>query len=60
MTFGEFYKRFRMRYAEELLLSGRYKVGEIAGMLGFATADYFTAEFHKYTGKRPLEVKNRK
>ena len=60
MTFGEFYKRFRMRYAEKLLLSGRYKVGEIAGMLGFATADYFTAEFHKYTGRRPLEVKNRK
>jgi YesN/AraC family two-component response regulator len=60
MTFGEFYKRFRMRYAEKLLLSGRYKVGEIAGMLGFATADYFTAEFHRYTGRRPLEVKNRK
>lgn len=60
MTFGEFYKRFRMRYAEKLLLSGRYKVGEISRMLGFATADYFTAEFHKYTGKRPLEVKNRK
>ncbi|MCR4780141.1 MAG: helix-turn-helix domain-containing protein [Ruminiclostridium sp.] len=60
MTFGEFYKRFRMRYAVKLLLSGRYKVGEISRMLGFATADYFTAEFHKYTGKRPLEVKNRK
>ena len=60
MTFGEFYKRFRMRYAEKLLLSGRYKVGEISRMSGFATADYFTAEFHKYTGKRPLEVKNRK
>lgn len=60
MTFGEFYKRFRMLYAEKLLLSGRYKVGEISRMLGFATADYFTSEFRKYTGKRPLEVKNRK
>lgn len=60
LTFGEFYKRFRMLYAQKLLLSGRYKVGEISRMLGFSTADYFTAEFHRYTGKRPLEVKNRK
>ena len=60
MTFGEFYKRFRMIYAEKLLISGRYKVNEISGMLGFATPDYFTSEFRKYTGRRPLEVKKQK
>lgn len=60
MTFGAFYKRFRMIYAEKLLISGRYKVNEISGMLGFATPDYFTAEFRKYSGRRPLEVKKQK
>lgn len=57
MTFGEFYKRFRMKCAEKLLAEGRYKVNEVSAMLGFATADYFTAEFRKYSGKRPLEVR---
>ena len=57
ITFGEFYKRFRMKYAEKLLAEGRYKVNEVSSMLGFATADYFTAEFRKYSGKRPLEVR---
>ena len=60
MTFGEFYKQFRMIYAEKLLISGRYKVNEISGMLGFATPDYFTSEFRKYSGRRPLEVKKNK
>ena len=60
MTFGELYKRFRMLYAGKLLVSGRYKVNEIAAMLGFATADYFSAEFRRLTGKRPLDVKRRR
>lgn len=59
MTFGDFYKRFRMKCAEKLLADGRYKVNEVSAMLGFATADYFTAEFKKYSGKRPLEIRRR-
>ena len=57
MTFGEFYKRFRMVYAERLLRTGRYRVHEVSEILGFATADYFTSEFKKYTGMKPLEVR---
>lgn len=57
MTFSEFYKGFRMKWAEKLLAEGRYKVNEVSTMLGFATADYFTAEFRKYSGKRPLEAR---
>ena len=57
MTFGEFYKRFRMMYAQRLLGTGRYKVHEVGEMLGFATADYFTSEFRKRTGKRPSELR---
>ena len=59
MTFGEFYKRFRMVYAERLLKTGRYRVHEVSDMLGFSTADYFTSEFKKYTGMKPLDVRKR-
>lgn len=58
MTFGEFYKRFRIMYAQKLLATGRYKVHEVGEMLGFATADYFTAEFRRRTGKRPSEIRS--
>lgn len=57
MTFGEFYKRFRILYAESLLLSGRYKVYEVSAMLGFSSVDYFTTVFKKVTGKTPSELK---
>ena len=57
MTFVEFYKRFRIHYAERLLLSGRYKVRDVSEMLGFASVDYFTTVFKKITGKKPSDLK---
>lgn len=60
LTFGTFYKRFRMKYAERLLKTGRYKVCEIAAKLGFSEPDYFTTEFRKYIGRNPIDVKIRK
>ncbi|MBR1724226.1 MAG: helix-turn-helix domain-containing protein [Ruminococcus sp.] len=57
MTFGDFYKRFRIKYAEKLLLSGRYKVYEVSEILGFASVDYFSSVFKKIIGKRPSELK---
>ena len=57
MTFGDFYKRFRIQYAEKLLLSGRYKVYEVSAMLGFSSVDYFTTVFKKITGKTHSELK---
>ena len=60
MTFGTFYKRFRMKYAERLLKTGRYKVCDISAKLGFSEPDYFTTEFRKYIGINPIEAKNQK
>lgn len=57
MTFVEFYKRFRVHYAERLLATGRYKVRDVSEMLGFASVDYFTGVFKKITGKTPSELK---
>ena len=57
MTFVEFYNRFRMHYAERLLLSGRYKVRDVSEILGFSSVDYFTTVFKKLTGKKPSDLK---
>lgn len=57
MTFVEFYKRFRVHYAERLLSTGRYKVRDVSEMLGFASVDYFTTVFKKITGKKPSDLK---
>ena len=57
VTFGDFYKHFRMIYAEKLLSSGRYKVYEVSALLGFSSVDYFTSVFKKITGKTPSEIK---
>lgn len=57
MTFSEFYNRFRMRYAERLLVSGRYKIYEVSELLGFASVDYFSSVFKKITGRRPSDLK---
>ena len=56
-TFGDFYKGFRIRYAEKLLTSGRYKVYEVSSMLGFSSVDYFTSVFKRMTGKTPSQLK---
>lgn len=56
-TFGDFYKLFRIRYAEKLLMSGRYKVYEVSELLGFSSVDYFTSVFKKLTGKTPSQLK---
>ena len=58
MTFGNFYKSFRILYAEKLLATGRYRVYEVSELLGFSSVDYFTAVFKKLTGKRPSELKH--
>lgn len=58
MTFGIFYKKFRIRYAAKLLSSGRYRVYEVSEMLGFSSVDYFSNVFKKLTGMTPSQVKS--
>ena len=58
MTFGIFYKKFRIRYASRLLSSGRYRVYEVSELLGFSSVDYFSNVFKKITGMTPSQVKS--
>jgi AraC-like DNA-binding protein len=45
--------RLRISYAKELLLTGRYTVGQIAAMCGFENTYYFSNVFKKETGCAP-------
>ncbi|WP_353723142.1 response regulator [Dyadobacter sp. 676] len=57
LTINEFVKAIRLNVARELLESGVYNVSEVATMIGFEDAKYFSKEFRKVFGKNPNEVK---
>ena len=45
--------QLRIEYAKELLITGRYSIGEIAEMCGFENVYYFSTVFKKHTGTPP-------
>lgn len=45
--------QLRIEYAKELLITGRYSIGEIAEMCGFENVYYFSTVFKKHTGIPP-------
>ena len=47
----------RMRPAKELLLTGNYKVYEVAERVGYKTSQYFSKIFSRNVGVMPLEYK---
>jgi two-component system response regulator YesN len=55
LGFVDYVTRVKISEAEKLLLSGRYRVGEIAEMVGYEDAGYFSKIFHKMTGFTPKE-----
>ena len=48
----------RISYAKELIESGYYKIEQIARMVGFDDAKYFSTVFKYYTGLSPTDYKN--
>ncbi|MDR0708506.1 MAG: response regulator [Spirochaetaceae bacterium] len=55
LCFVDYVTRVKISEAEKLLLSGRYRVGEIAEMVGYEDAGYFSKIFRKITGFSPKE-----
>jgi two-component system response regulator YesN len=55
LCFVDYVTRVKISEAEKLLLSGRYRVGEIAEMVGYEDSGYFSKIFHKITGHTPKE-----
>ncbi len=60
ITVTEAINQIRIDHAKLLLENPVYKVYEIAGMVGFEDAAYFTNVFTKYVGCSPSEYRNRK
>ena len=58
-TLTEYLLRIRIEKAAALLKTGRYKVGEIAEMVGYSASSYFSIMFKKYTGFSPREYSQR-
>lgn len=47
LNINEYIRLSRLKMAAELLASGKYRVNEVADMVGFASSSYFSANFQK-------------
>ncbi len=56
-TFNDHINQHRTRRAAQLLETP-YRITDIAGMVGFDNAKYFSQVFRKYTGKTPQQYRN--
>lgn len=59
-TFNECLTDFRMLKAQELLLKGDQRVGEVAYSVGYTDVKYFSQVFREYAGCIPSEYAGRK
>lgn len=58
-TMSDYLLRIRIEKAAVLLKEGRYKIGEVASMVGYSASSYFSLMFKKYTGCSPREYGQR-
>ena len=59
VTFNNFYNAVKIEYSKRLIYTGEYKNYEIAEMLGYANADYFTKVFKDITGMTPAAYRKK-
>ena len=52
-TINEYITDVRIKKAKELLLQGKYKIYEIAEMVGYGSSQYFSRVFYQQTGHTP-------
>lgn len=55
ITTNEYVRRYKLHYAEQLLLEGRYNVTEVAYRVGMSTPGYFRKCFKEEFGATPTE-----
>ncbi|NLC65863.1 MAG: response regulator [Clostridium sp.] len=58
LTFGEHLLEFRIKKSKDLLKSTDLKVYEIAYLVGYNDARYFSSAFKKETGRTPTEYRD--
>ena len=57
VNFVDYVAELRMNAAKELLQDPLRSTAEIAGMVGYDSANYFTRAFKKHTGMTPTEFR---
>lgn len=55
VTTSEYIRQYKMRYAEKLLLEGKYSISEISFMVGMSSVAYFRKCFKEEFGQIPSE-----
>ena len=55
MTFTQYLIEYRMKMAKKLLLTGEYKIYEVAKMVGYTTSQYFSMAFRKVNHMNPSD-----
>lgn len=55
LCFSHYLSSFRLQKAKELLAKKKYKVNEVAEMVGYNNPFYFSREFKKYIGMPPSD-----
>ena len=58
VRFKKYLNTFRIDRAKELLADGRYKIYEVADLVGIEDSRYFSQIFRTYTGLKPSEYRN--
>ncbi|TDL35456.1 response regulator [Jeotgalibacillus sp. S-D1] len=56
-NFSDYLVSLRMKKAESLLKDSQLKIIDIANLVGFSSAGYFSTVFKKYSGQSPLEFR---
>ena len=57
-TLSDYLQHLRMEKARRYLADVRYKVSDIARLVGFTDSRYFSSSFKKLYGMRPLDYRN--
>ncbi|MDF2924638.1 MAG: response regulator [Paenibacillaceae bacterium] len=55
VSFSDYLNRYRIGLAKDLLKDGRFKIYEAAEKVGYASTEYFSKMFKKYTGATPKD-----
>lgn len=55
----EYLRLSRLKKAQQLISEGKYRVSEIAYMVGYSSPSYFTRHFHAEFGYKPTDITKR-
>lgn len=55
MSVHEYVRTSRLKKAAELLAEHKYRINEVAYLVGFSTPSYFTKQFEEHFGMKPSE-----